>query len=208
MLLSSRDNKDLLVVSFTDVRRCLESGFMDLDQQAEQAQQKQTVSTAGLGSMHGQGQGSGQANDPYNTVAANQNTRNYQPNLTSATTGVLYPAAVPGTNVAGGRGGLVTYPLPSSGSSTGLKNTSAAFTPAGGRVAQSQGQRMGYSQQTQGPASSTDFSYSQQNQTQTQAQFPPYNSATVQSQTQYQQTNPYSQQGQGQQYGSQQQPYY
>ena len=206
MLLSSRDNKDLLVVSFTDVRRCLESGFMDLDQQAEQAQQKQTVSTTGIGSMNGQGQGQG--NDSYNTVAANQNTRNYQQNQISTTTGVLYSAPTPGSNVAGGRGGLVTYPLPSSGGSTGLKTSSAAFTPAGGRGSQSQGQRMGYSQQTQGSASSTDFSYSQQNQTQTQPQFPPYNSASVQSQTQYQQTNPYSQQGQGQQYGSQQQPYY
>ena len=38
MLLSSRDNKDLLVVSFTDVRRCLESSFVDLDQQAQQSQ--------------------------------------------------------------------------------------------------------------------------------------------------------------------------
>ena len=38
MLLSSRDNKDLLVVSFTDVRRCLESSYTDLDMQANQAQ--------------------------------------------------------------------------------------------------------------------------------------------------------------------------
>lgn len=64
MLLSSRDNKDLLVVSFADVRRCLESSYLDLDQQADQAQQ--TTSTPGstqnqqsLGLSQGLGPGSG-----------------------------------------------------------------------------------------------------------------------------------------------------
>lgn len=205
MLLSSRDNKDLLVVSFTDVRRCLESGFMDLDQQAEQAQQKQTVNIAGHGGMHGPGQGQG--NDPYSTGAANHNTRTYQPNSAAAGAAVLYPTATPGPNVpGGGRGGLVTYPLPSSSSSSNLKNSSASFTPSGGRGGQGQGQRMGYGQQAQGSTSSSDFSYTQQSQ----SQFPAYNATSMQSQTQYQQSNSYSQQGQahGQQYGSQQQPYY
>ena len=48
MLLSSRDNKDLLVVSFADVRRCLESSYLDLDQQADQAQQT-TVTSGSTG---------------------------------------------------------------------------------------------------------------------------------------------------------------
>ena len=46
MLLSSRDNKDLLVVSFTDVRRCLESSYTDLDMQANQAQLVAPVNTS------------------------------------------------------------------------------------------------------------------------------------------------------------------
>ena len=190
MLLSSRDNKDLLVVSFTDVRRCLESGFMDLDQQAEQAQQKQAASIAGHGSMQGQ------SKDPYNPGAPSQSNRSYQSNPASASTGAQYPSSAPSGNAPGGRGGLVTYPLPTSGSSTSLKNTSASFTPAGGRGGQ--GQRTGYQQQT---PSMADYSYSQQ------SQFPPYNTTPMQSQPKYQQTNPYAQQGQGQgqQYASQQQ---
>jgi hypothetical protein len=57
MLLSSRDNKDLLVVSFADVRRCLEAAFMDLDQQAEQAQQQKQQPGMNMGTQPaGQGQ--------------------------------------------------------------------------------------------------------------------------------------------------------
>ena len=55
MLLSSRDSKDLLVVSFTDVRRCLESSFSDLDQQANQAQQSQHTTSGKQSSTHTQG---------------------------------------------------------------------------------------------------------------------------------------------------------
>lgn len=41
LMLSSRDNKDLLVVSFSDVKRCLEAAFIDLEQQALTQQQQQ-----------------------------------------------------------------------------------------------------------------------------------------------------------------------
>jgi PAB-dependent poly(A)-specific ribonuclease subunit 3 len=39
ILLCSRDNKDLLVVSFADVRRCLETAFEELTMQCERANQ-------------------------------------------------------------------------------------------------------------------------------------------------------------------------
>ena len=34
MLLSSRDKKDMFVVSFSDIRRCLEASFTELHDQA------------------------------------------------------------------------------------------------------------------------------------------------------------------------------
>ena len=59
MMLSSRDNKDLLVVSFSDVRRCLESTFIDLESQAETAQQLAAAAAGGGGDGGGSGGGSG-----------------------------------------------------------------------------------------------------------------------------------------------------
>jgi PAB-dependent poly(A)-specific ribonuclease subunit 3 len=59
MLLSSRDNKDLLVVSFSDVRRCLESTFIDLESQAEAAQQMAAAAGARGGDGGGGGGGGG-----------------------------------------------------------------------------------------------------------------------------------------------------
>jgi hypothetical protein len=183
---------------------------MDLDQQAEQAQQKQvqgqTLSPTSMQASHGvmQGQGQGQQSDPY------LGSRGYQSNP-AVGVGAGYPNPASGGNPPGGRGGLVTYPLPSSGSSSNLKNTSAAFTPSGGsRV---QGARTGYGQQPQGQgqgqAPSADFSYGQG---QGQGQFSPYGAANMQSQPQYlaQTSNAYStQQGQGQgQYSTQQQQSY
>ena len=55
MLLSSRDNKDLLVVSFSDVRRCVESTFIDLEAQAEAAAQQQQLQQQGDPSLGGDG---------------------------------------------------------------------------------------------------------------------------------------------------------
>eukprot|EP01038_Epipyxis_sp_PR26KG_P004334 gene4334-6135_t len=45
ILLSSRDNKDLLIVTFADVQRCLESAFVDLAQQADIILADQQVNT-------------------------------------------------------------------------------------------------------------------------------------------------------------------
>ena len=55
MLLSSRDNKDLLVVSFSDVRRCVESTFIDLEAQAEAAAQQQQLQQQGDPALGGEG---------------------------------------------------------------------------------------------------------------------------------------------------------
>ena len=55
LLLSSRDNNDLLVVSFTDVRRCLESSFIDLDQQANQISQPQQTPSSKTAPVHAAG---------------------------------------------------------------------------------------------------------------------------------------------------------
>ena len=55
MLLSSRDNKDLLVVSFSDVRRCVESTFIDLEAQAEAAAQQQQLQHQGDSALGGEG---------------------------------------------------------------------------------------------------------------------------------------------------------
>jgi hypothetical protein len=174
---------------------------MDLDQQAEQAQQKQvqgqTLPPSSMQASHGVMQGQGQS-DPY------QGSRGYQSN--PAAGAASYPNPASGGNPPGGRGGLVTYPLPSSGSSSNLKNTSAAFTPSGVRGVQG---RAGYGQQPQGQAPSADFSYGQG---QGQGQFAQYGAANMQSQPQYlaQTSNAYSaQQGLGQgQYSTQQQSYY
>ena len=168
---------------------------MDLDQQAEQAQQKQGVPASMQGSLQGQP-------DPYS-----QGTRGYQSNPTTA--GVAYTTPSPSNNTPIGRGGLVTYPLPASGTASNPSNPSSTFASSGGRGGHAGGQssRAGYSTQAQSQATPTDYSYAQQGHFS-------YSGSTMQTQLQYagQQSNPYStQQGQGQsqgQYTTQQQPYY
>lgn len=179
--------------------RCLESGFMDLDQQADQAQQKQSQGAASVpltahSSMQGQGQ------DAYSP-------RGFQSNPVTAS-GSNYSNTASSGPSPGGRGGLVTYPLPASVSASAgtsnLKSSSSSFTPSGaGRTHASrvytQGQGTG---QGQSQSAATDFPYGTQT-----AQFPSY-SPSMQTQSQYagQQSNTYAQQGQ---YTSQQQqPYY
>lgn len=192
---------------------------MDLDQQAEQAQQKQGLPASM--SMLGQGQGQGQGvlqslPDPYS-----QSTRGYQSNPVTAA-GVAYTSPTPSNSIPGGRGGLVTYPLPASGSASNSSIPSATFASSGGRggghtggQGQGQGSRTSYNAQAQSQtAAATDYSYGQQ------GHYSSYNGGTMQTKLQYvgQQTNPYSasqsqsqSQGQGQgqgQYTPQQQPYY
>lgn len=174
---------------------------MDLDQQAEQAQQKQGIPSSMQGSLQSQP-------DPYS-----QGARGYQSNPPTA--GVAYTSPTPSNNAPGGRGGLVTYPLPQSGAASNPSNPSTTFASSGGRGAHAggQGARAGYSAQAQSQAAPTDYSYAQQGHFS-------YSGAAMQTQLQYvaQQSNPYStQQGQGQsqgqgqgqgQYPPQQQPYY
>ena len=192
---------------------------MDLDQQAEQAQQKQglPVSMSVLG--QGQGQGALQSQPD----AYSQGTRGYQSNPVTA--GVAYTSPTPSNSVPGGRGGLVTYPLPASGSATNSSIPSATFASSGGGrgghtggqgQGQGQGSRSSYSTQAQSQTAAADYSYGQQSQ----GHYSSYTGGTMQTQLQYvgQQTNPYSasqsqsqSQGQGQgqgQYTPQQQPYY
>ena len=178
---------------------------MDLDQQADQAQQKQSQGAASVPlAAHGSMQGQGQGQDAY------QSPRGFQSNLAAAS-GSNYSNTASAGPSPGGRGGLVTYPLPASVSASAgtsnLKGSSSSFTPSGaGRTHGSRGytQQGQVSGQVQGQSQSaaTDFPYGTQT-----AQFPSY-SPSMQTQSQYagQQGNTYAQQGQ---YTSQQQqPYY
>lgn len=181
---------------------------MDLDQQADQAQQKQSLGVASVplsshGSMQGQGLGQGLGlSDAY------QSPRGFQPNPVTAS-GSNYSNTASAGPSPGGRGGLVTYPLPASAGvgagTSALKGSSSSFTPSGTVRAQAHGSRV-YPQgtgqgQAQGQSATADFPYGSQT-----AQFPSY-SPSMQTQSQYagQQSNTYAQQGQ---YTSQQQPYY
>lgn len=174
MLLSSRDNKDLLVVSFTDVRRCLESAFMDLDTQAGQAQGQgpnqatgattntnQVQSTAPPDPYYGSSGGSGSTSGGFNS-------RGYNPATGSTShTSSTGSGSIP--HIPRGGGGLVTYPLPPAQSNASNNSNSNSFmSSVGGRTA-ALVQRLSVAQQQQ-PQTQQYPAYGAQEQAQSGSQ--------------------------------------
>lgn len=74
LLLSSRDGKDLLVVTYADVKRCVESSFMDLLHQEETSKMITTSNGSGSGDFNNNYQNNQSQQQYYNNNSFNGNS--------------------------------------------------------------------------------------------------------------------------------------